>query len=261
MDFDLTKDQEMIRKEVRKFAQTEIAPVAAELDETQTFSADLTKKWERSVCSACSSPKHTTARPWIISPTSSPWKRSPGSTAPRPPPWPPETLSASVRFTTSEPKRRRRNIFRSSARGEGLWGFGLTEPEAGSDAGGIQDHGRAGRKRVGHQRLQDLYHQCVLRDFPGCHGSGHHRHPAQRKTGVHLFSRGNRHPGIHAKTMHNKMMWRASNTAELYFDNVRIPKENILGKQGDGFHQMLRHPGRRTPVHRRHGPRRRPGGL
>ncbi len=39
--------------------------------------------------------------------------------------------------------------------------------------------------------------------------------------------------------MHKKMMWRASNTAELYFDDVRVPKENILGKPGDGFHQML----------------------
>ena len=39
--------------------------------------------------------------------------------------------------------------------------------------------------------------------------------------------------------MHKKMMWRASNTAELYFDDVRIPKENILGEQGSGFHQML----------------------
>jgi alkylation response protein AidB-like acyl-CoA dehydrogenase len=40
--------------------------------------------------------------------------------------------------------------------------------------------------------------------------------------------------------MHGKMMWRASNTAELYFDDVRIKAENILGKKGDGFHQMLK---------------------
>ena len=39
--------------------------------------------------------------------------------------------------------------------------------------------------------------------------------------------------------MHKKLMWRASNTAELFFDDVRIPKENILGQKGDGFHQML----------------------
>jgi alkylation response protein AidB-like acyl-CoA dehydrogenase len=45
--------------------------------------------------------------------------------------------------------------------------------------------------------------------------------------------------GFTAKTIHKKMMWRASNTAELYFDNVRVPEENILGKRGDGFKQML----------------------
>ncbi|MDX2498089.1 MAG: acyl-CoA dehydrogenase family protein, partial [Desulfobacterales bacterium] len=44
MDFDLTKEQEMIRKEVRKFAQSEIAPVALELDEKEAFSAELTQK-------------------------------------------------------------------------------------------------------------------------------------------------------------------------------------------------------------------------
>ena len=44
MDFDLTKEQEMIRKEVRKFAQSEIAPVAADLDEKEAFSVELTRK-------------------------------------------------------------------------------------------------------------------------------------------------------------------------------------------------------------------------
>ena len=44
MDFDLTKEQEMIRKEVRKFAESEIAPVASELDEKEQFSVELTKK-------------------------------------------------------------------------------------------------------------------------------------------------------------------------------------------------------------------------
>jgi alkylation response protein AidB-like acyl-CoA dehydrogenase len=40
--------------------------------------------------------------------------------------------------------------------------------------------------------------------------------------------------------MKRKMMWRSSDTAELYFDDLRIPKENILGSKGDGLHQMLR---------------------
>ncbi|MCP5046061.1 MAG: acyl-CoA dehydrogenase family protein, partial [bacterium] len=44
MDFDLTREQEMIRKEVRRFARSEIAPIAGELDETETFSVELTQK-------------------------------------------------------------------------------------------------------------------------------------------------------------------------------------------------------------------------
>jgi len=39
--------------------------------------------------------------------------------------------------------------------------------------------------------------------------------------------------------MHKKMLWRASNTAELYFTDVEVPEENLLGKRGDGFKQML----------------------
>jgi alkylation response protein AidB-like acyl-CoA dehydrogenase len=39
--------------------------------------------------------------------------------------------------------------------------------------------------------------------------------------------------------MHGKLVWRASNTAELYFDNVRVPRDNLLGERGGGFKQML----------------------
>ena len=44
MNFDLTTEQKMIRREVRKFAENEIAPVAPELDEKEEFSAELTRK-------------------------------------------------------------------------------------------------------------------------------------------------------------------------------------------------------------------------
>ncbi len=46
-------------------------------------------------------------------------------------------------------------------------------------------------------------------------------------------------PGFTAKKMKGKMMWRASDTGELYFDDCRVPEANLLGKRGEGFHQML----------------------
>jgi alkylation response protein AidB-like acyl-CoA dehydrogenase len=47
-------------------------------------------------------------------------------------------------------------------------------------------------------------------------------------------------PGFTAKPMHGKMMWRASNTSELYFSDCRVPLENTLGPVGEGFHQMMK---------------------
>jgi short/branched chain acyl-CoA dehydrogenase len=46
-------------------------------------------------------------------------------------------------------------------------------------------------------------------------------------------------PGYTAKTMHGKMMWRSSDTAELFFEDCKVPEENVLGKRGDGFKQMM----------------------
>jgi alkylation response protein AidB-like acyl-CoA dehydrogenase len=40
--------------------------------------------------------------------------------------------------------------------------------------------------------------------------------------------------------MHGKLMWRASNTSELYFEDCRVPKDNLLGPRGQGFHQMMK---------------------
>jgi alkylation response protein AidB-like acyl-CoA dehydrogenase len=72
LDFDLNVEQEMIRKEVRKFATSEIAPMAEELDETETFSPELTKKMGKSACLACLYRKSMMARVWITCRISSP---------------------------------------------------------------------------------------------------------------------------------------------------------------------------------------------
>ena len=45
--------------------------------------------------------------------------------------------------------------------------------------------------------------------------------------------------GFEARKMHNKMMWRASDTAELYFDDCKVPENNLLGKRGQGSKIML----------------------
>ena len=136
MDFDLTKEQEMIRKEVRKFANAEIAPIAGELDENEQFSEDLTRKmgeiglFGMFVADAYEGQAMDYIS-YIIAVEEI--ARVDGSQA--------ATIAAGnslgigplYYFGTEEQKQK---YLPTLCRGEALWGFGLTEPTAGSDAGG-----------------------------------------------------------------------------------------------------------------------------
>jgi alkylation response protein AidB-like acyl-CoA dehydrogenase len=124
-------------------------------------------------------------------------------------------------------------------RGEGLWGFGLTEPTAGSDAGGsktmaVRDGNEwilNGSKIFITNAACEMTMGVTVQAVTGTRDSGRPEYTC------FLVEHGT--PGFRAVEMHRKMMWRASNTAELYFDDVRVPADNVLGDIGDGFHQML----------------------
>ena len=239
MDFDLEKHQDMLRKEVRKFAQTEIAPVAAELDDSQTFSVDLTKKMgEIGLFGMFVSEEYDGQAMDYISYIIAVEEvaRVDGSQA--------ATVAAEnslgigplYYFGNDEQKKK---YLPKLCRGEGLWGFGLTEPEAGSDAGGskttavldgdewVINGSKIFITNASSEMTLGVTVQAVTGTLPN----------ERPEYSCIIVEPGT--PGFTQKTMHNKMMWRASDTAELYFDNVRVPKGNLLGKQGDGFHQML----------------------
>jgi len=239
VDFDLTKEQEMIRKEVRKFAQKEIAPIAAELDEKEDFSAELTKKMGDiglfgMVVSEEYEGQGMDYLSYIIAVEEI--ARVDGSQA--------ATIAAGnslgigplYYFGTEAQKHK---YLPKLCTGEALWGFGLTEPTAGSDAGGSKTTAVLdgnewvinGSKIFITNAACELSLGVTVQAITGSRPSG------KPEYSCFLVEHGT--PGFKAVPMHKKMMWRASSTAELYFDNVRIPKDQILGQQGDGFHQML----------------------
>ncbi len=239
MDFDLTKQQEMIRKEVRKFAEKEIAPIAADLDETETFSNELTRKMgEIGLFGMFVSEKYGGQEldyiSYIIAVEEV--SRVDGSQA--------ATVAAGnslgigpIYYFGSEAQKKK--YLPKLSTGEALWGFGLTEPTAGSDAGGSKTTAVLdgnewvinGSKIFITNAACDLTLGVTVQAVTGQKPDGRNEYTC------FLVESGT--PGFKAVAMHKKMMWRASNTAELYFDDVRIPKENILGEQGNGFHQML----------------------
>ena len=239
MDFDLNRQQEMIRKEVRKFAESEIAPVAAELDETETFSSELTKKMGEiglfgMFVSEAYGGQELDYISYIIGVEEI--ARVDGSQA--------ATVAAAnslgigpiYYFGTEDQKKK---YLPKLCTGEALWGFGLTEPTAGSDAGGskttaVRDGNEwviNGSKIFITNAACELSLGVTVQAITGRKPDG--------KPIYTCFLVENGTPGFKTHAMHGKMMWRASNTAELFFDDVRIPAENILGEEGQGFHQML----------------------
>ena len=150
MDFDLTREQEMIRKEVRKFAQSEIAPVALELDEAEAFSSDLTRKMgEIGLFGMFAAEAYEGQAMDYISYIIAVEEiaRVDGSQA--------ATIAAGnslgigplYYFGNEEQKQK---YLPKLCNGEALWGFGLTEPTAGSDAGGSKTTAvRDGNELVG----------------------------------------------------------------------------------------------------------------
>ena len=240
MNFDLSKEQEMIRKEVRKFAQTEIAPIALDLDENEEFSAALTKKMGEIGLFGMFVPEKYDGQEidylsYIIAVEEI--ARIDGSQA--------ATVAAGnslgigplYYFGTETQKKK---YLPPLCRGEALWGFGLTEPTAGSDAGGskttaVKDGNEwvlNGSKIFITNAASDMSLGVTVQAITGTRSNG--------KPEYTCFIVEHGMKGFKAIPMHKKMMWRASNTAELYFDDVRIPQSNILGKPGDGFHQMLK---------------------
>ncbi|BBO90969.1 acyl-CoA dehydrogenase family protein [Desulfosarcina ovata] len=240
MDFDLTREQQMIRKEVRKFALSEIAPLAAELDESESFSVALTRKMGEiglfgMFVSESYEGQGLDYVSYIIAVEEV--ARVDGSQA--------ATIAAGNSlgigplYYFGSDAQKQRYLPRLCA-GEGLWGFGLTEPTAGSDAGGSKttavrdgsDWVINGSKIFITNAASEMTLGVTVQAVTGTRPNG--------KPEYTCFIVENGTRGFKAVPMKKKMMWRASNTAELYFDDVRVPAKNILGRQGDGFHQMLK---------------------
>lgn len=124
-------------------------------------------------------------------------------------------------------------------KGEILASFALTEPDAGSDAGASHTNARLkdGRWVINGSKLfitnstSSIAGLCIVQLVTG------NRSSRNKEISCILVPNGT--PGFIAKKMSGKMVWRSSDTGELFFDNCEVPEANLLGKRGEGFHQML----------------------
>ncbi|MGH7816447.1 MAG: acyl-CoA dehydrogenase family protein, partial [Candidatus Binatia bacterium] len=118
------------------------------------------------------------------------------------------------------------------ARGELLGCYALTEPSAGSDAGSIQT--RAKREGSGYVlNGQKIFTTSGARaDLAIVYAV---TEPAQGKKGISAFLVETKSPGFVVGKLEDKLGLRSSDTANLLFEDCRVPQENLLGQEGQGF--------------------------
>jgi len=240
MDFTLSVDHEILRDSVRKFAEKEIKPVAKELDKKEEFSYDTLRKMaELGLFGVFVSEEYggqgMDYLSYIIA--TEEIARVDGSHA--------ATIAAEnslgigplYYFGNEEQKKK---YLPKLCSGEALWGFGLTEANAGSDAANSKTNAILDGDEWVINGSKIFITNASTRVSAGV--------TVLCKTGIRsdgkpelsciLVESGTK--GYVTHEMHDKMMWRASNTSSLFFEDCRVPKENLLGERGHGFHQMMK---------------------
>jgi alkylation response protein AidB-like acyl-CoA dehydrogenase len=236
---DLTTEQKMLKNTVREFAENEIDPVIEDLDRQEKFSYELTAKMGELGFFGITVPPDYGGLgmdylSYIL--VVEELARIDASQA--------ATIAAAISLGIGPifnfgSEAQKRNYLPKLCAGEKLWGFGLTEPNAGSDAGGTRTTAKLeGKDWVINGSKIFITNASTKISWGSTVQAITDTDPEGNKEYSCIFVE-NDAPGYECKPMKNKMVWRSSNTSELFFDNVRVPEENLLGKRGDGFHQML----------------------
>ena len=235
MDFALDDQTELLQRTVREFAEAEVAPAAEELDRTHSFPYEIVAKmaalgWmgipfpEEVGGAGGSSLQYAIAVEELT--------RVDSSVA--------ITLCAHTSLGTQPiylfgSEAQKQEWLPRLCSGEILGAFGLTEPEAGSDAGNTRTRARLedgewvidGAKQFITNSGTDISGVVCITARTGDHEE------------ISNLIVPNGTPGYEQGEPYRKMGWNASDTRPLSFDDCRVPEENLLGMRGKGFHQFL----------------------
>jgi short/branched chain acyl-CoA dehydrogenase len=241
MDFDLSPDHELIRRTVREFAEGEVAPVAEELDRTKSFPYDIVAQLGKLNLMGIPFPEEygggggdTLAYALAVEELT----RVDSSVA--------ITLCAHTSLGTQPiylfgTEEQKREWMPRLCAGEVLGAFGLTEPEAGSDAGNTRTKARLqdgewvidGTKQFITNAGTEISGVVCITAVTGA---------AEPNGGAKEISNiivANGTPGYEQGEPYRKMGWNASDTRPLMFTDCRVAEANLLGPRGAGFKQFL----------------------
>jgi short-chain 2-methylacyl-CoA dehydrogenase len=241
MDFDLSPDHELIRRTVREFAEGEVAPVAEELDRTKSFPYEIVRQLGKLNLMGIPFPEEygggggdTLAYALAVEELT----RIDSSVA--------ITLCAHTSLGTQPvylfgSEEQKREWLPQLCSGERLGAFGLTEPEAGSDAGNTRTRARLengewvvnGAKQFITNAGTEISGMVCITAVTGDPSAA----AGEREISNLIVPNGS--PGYEQGEPYRKMGWNASDTRPLTFSDCRVPEQSLLGPRGQGFKQFL----------------------
>jgi short/branched chain acyl-CoA dehydrogenase len=245
MDFDLSPDHELIRRTVRDFAEGEVAPVAEALDHEKRFPYEIVAKLGELGLMGIPFPEEyggsggdTLAYAIAVEELT----RVDSSVA--------ITMCAHTSLGTQPvylfgSEEQKREWLPDLTAGRRLGAFGLTEPEAGSDAGNTRTRARLddgdwvidGAKQFITNAGTDISGLVCITARTGDERSGDEGAALGNEISNLIVANGT--PGYEQGEPYRKMGWNASDTRPLSFSDCRVPGENLLGPRGQGFRQFL----------------------
>jgi butyryl-CoA dehydrogenase len=232
MDFELAEEQQMVRETTRAFVEREVKPVASRLDREAIYPSELVKRLSELGLMgilvpqefggsgmdllSCVVAMEEISKAWASLAVAMSVQNS-------------LVCAPIARFGSAAQKKK---YLPSLARGERLGCYALTEPGSGSDAGSIQTRAK---------RVDDDF---VLNGNKIFTTNGNRADlaivyavtdPAKGKKGISAFIVEKNSPGFVVGKLEDKLGLRSSDTASLLFEDCRVPGENLLGTEGEGF--------------------------
>jgi butyryl-CoA dehydrogenase len=232
----LTEEQTMVRDLARQITDEKIRPVAAEYDRSEKFPWDIMKVMAQSdLFGVYIEEKYGGMGGGILELCLATEEFSRGCAGIA------ICYSASALgaypIILSGSEEQKQKYLPSIAKGEKLAAFGLTEPAAGSDASAVQT---TAEKKGDHYILNGVKHFITNGGDAEIYTIVAMTDKSRGARGASIFVVEKGTPGFSFGKKEDKMGIRASSTRELIFNNCKVPKENLLGKEGMGFLSAMR---------------------
>lgn len=232
MDFSFSEEQELLRKTVRQFVDKEIMPYIREWDEKQHFETSILKRLaDLGLMGVCIPEQYGGSGMDYNSLAIVCEELERGDTAFR------TAVSVhtglnSMTLLQWGNEQQKQKYLTPQAKGLKVGAFGLTEPNAGSDVAAMQT---TATKQGDYYILNGSKTWISLCDVADHFLILAYTDKSKKHHGISAFIVEREWEGFSSKAIKGKLGIRAGNTGELFFDNVMVPKENLVGEEGEGF--------------------------